>query len=133
MATVTSITTTLQAIGDAQMRKYIQAVLMLSFVGVVGRASYLLWLAPHVSPNAPCSDAIGAFMVLHPECARIHYTKTQGLHAVCVGGNYLLTDMIGMSADRHTVSSLLFTNARTLQQGVCDCEKPEGLACEVLP
>ena len=115
------------------MRRYVQLTLLLAVAGVVSRAAYLLWLAPHASPNAPCPDAIGAFMVTHPECSRVHYNKALGLHAQCIGGAYMFSDMIGMSGAQHTVSSLIFTNARTLKQGVCDCDKPQGLACENLP
>lgn len=100
----------------------------LSFAGVVG--TYALVREPkHML--APCDDAILAFMTEHVECTRVEYSKGKGLYASCFGGDYAISDLIATRAG--TVSSMLYRSLRTQQQGVCDCEKPFGAACEVLP
>lgn len=99
-----------------------------TFAGAVG--TYALVREPkHML--APCDDAVLAFMTEHFECTDVRYDQKRGLYVSCFGGDYAIGDLI--ATRKGTVSSLIFRSLRTGQQGVCDCEKPYGAACEVLP
>lgn len=82
------------------------------------------------APTTPCSDALAAFAAEHWECGSLEYSEDVGLYFKCIGGNLAISEGIADTSDRLT--SFLYTNVITGRQGVCDCEKPYGKACESL-
>lgn len=97
-----------------------------------GAGSFAGWSAGSPTPAlapAPCTDALKAFRATHPECTN-RITYDHGYVLSCVLGDYVITDVIA-SRDG-AMSSFLYTNKRTLAQGICDCDKSEGPACEPL-
>lgn len=110
------------------MRAGVIALSVLSALIYVSQLSYRAARSHRV--EAPCSDAIGAFLVEHWECTRLSYTKRRGLHFVCIGDDYQIDDD-GMLSDRK-LAAFLYTNLSTMKQGYCDCTRPTGTVCEDL-
>lgn len=110
-------------------RRYFMAALV-GVTGAVALVGYERVSAPPI--ETPCDDALGALRVFEPTCTnRLTYEKGYGYVLKCIGGDVVISDVIA-SRDGN-FSSFLFTSNRTMQQGICDCEKPTGLACEMLP
>lgn len=110
------------------MRAVIATLLALS-AGVWG--VQLAWRAVYAEQAAaPCTDALAAYLHEHWECSNIRYLRGD-ITLMCWGGDIAVRDMI-TSAETKKYTSFMYTNLRTEQQGVCDCDKPFGKACETL-
>lgn len=115
------------------MRRIEQLCTYLVVASVSFSVAYVLVVLslPGTPTPAPCADALQALIDLHPECS--HRLKGRdGLRVVCIGGDIVIDGIIASSSG--SMSSFLYTEERTLKQGICDCDRPEGtLACEYLP
>jgi len=80
--------------------------------------------------QAPCTDALAAFMKEHWQCTHLYGNGKHGLTVQCIGADYAISDTFVSRGFKYT--SFLYTNLDTFAQGVCDCDKPQDNACEPL-
>lgn len=81
--------------------------------------------------HAPCKDAFAAFFAAHPHCDTLSYEQGTGFVLMCHGRvGYIARELIEADGG---VSSFIYDNTGNHEQGLCDCAKPSGPACEVLP
>jgi len=110
------------------VRRVILSLIALSFG--VWLLQLGLRIAEASTPTAPCPDAVAAYLQQHWECTNFRYVRGD-ITLICITGDVVIRDMI-TSAESKKYTSFMYTNLRTLKQGVCDCDKPFGEVCEGL-